>query len=46
MTAAKLQAQCLGSPTNTMLVTCHEDDVLVGHVFGTTWTYDGGSVIY
>ncbi|KIM82894.1 hypothetical protein PILCRDRAFT_820189 [Piloderma croceum F 1598] len=33
MSVAKLQLQCLGSPADSMLVTCHENDVLVGHVF-------------
>jgi hypothetical protein len=43
MSVAKLQSQCLGSPADSMLVTCHENDVLVGHVFATTWAYEGGT---
>ena len=46
MSAAKLQAQCLGSPADSILVTCHEDAELVGHVFAATWTYEGGEYYY
>jgi hypothetical protein len=43
MSAAKLKSQCLVSSADTSLVVCHFDGVLVGHVFATTWTYDGGN---
>jgi len=46
MSASKLRAQCLASPADSTLVTCHEDDLLVGHVFATTWDYDGGKVCW
>ena len=44
MSAAKLKAQCLGSPADSILATCHEDAELVGHVFVATWTYEGGDI--
>ena len=42
MSASKLVAQCLGLPANTLLVTCHEGESLIGHAFATTWDYEGG----
>jgi len=45
MSASKLAAQCLGSPVNTVLVTCHEGNSLVGHAFATTWDYEGGNCL-
>lgn len=44
MTSAKLRAQCLSHPENTVLVTCylqveHEHPQLYGHAFATVWDY-------
>ncbi|KAI0061800.1 hypothetical protein BV25DRAFT_705637 [Artomyces pyxidatus] len=36
MSASKIREQCPFIPTDTALVTCHADDLLVGHVFATT----------
>jgi len=44
MSAAKLRAQCLVG--DACLVTCHEEDRLVGHAFATTWDYEGGKVCW
>jgi len=45
MSASKLRDQCLASADSTV-VTCHENDILVGHAFATTWDYNGGKVCW
>ena len=42
MSAAKLRTQCLASPANTSLITCHEDDQPGRPRLATTWDYEGG----
>ena len=43
MNAQKLKAQCFGAPEQTVLVTCHLNDTLIGHAFATTWDFEGGA---
>lgn len=37
MSAPKLQQQSLKPGTDSVLVRCHDDGVLVGHAFATRW---------
>lgn len=47
MTSARLRAECLSHPENTVLVTCHlqvdplesEHPKLCGHAFASMWDY-------
>ncbi|KAG1868786.1 hypothetical protein C8R48DRAFT_771555 [Suillus tomentosus] len=49
MTSAKLRAQCLSHPENTVLVTCylqveHDHPQLYGHAFATVWDHGENKV--
>ncbi|KIK47488.1 hypothetical protein CY34DRAFT_8883 [Suillus luteus UH-Slu-Lm8-n1] len=50
MTSARLRAQCISHPENTVLVTCHlqvdplESPQLYGHAFATVWKYGENKV--
>ena len=37
MTGARLRAQCVSKPSQTILVTCFQRNELVGHAFVTVW---------
>ena len=37
MTGSRLRAQCVSSPSQTVLVTCFKQNQLVGHAFASVW---------
>jgi len=46
MSGPRLKKQCLSNPEKTVLVTCFNDEVLLGHAFATVWNCDGGIVVF
>lgn len=42
MPPAKLRRECMSAPERTVLSTCMQDGVLIGHAFGTVWDYEDG----
>jgi len=44
MNGARLRAQCLSNPNQTILVTCFKQNKLVGHAFATVWDTEVGSI--
>ena len=42
MAPEKLRRECISAPERTVLSTCMQNGVLVGHAFGTVWDYEDG----
>lgn len=44
MTGSKLRSQSASIPDHTVLVTCFQNEKLVGHAFASVWSFEGGVV--
>lgn len=43
---AKLKAECLSRPEDSVLVTCYRNDQLIGQAFATNWAYEDRTVCW